>query len=151
MSPLNESLVAPEGEGAMRQAEPETPQRSFTERCRERRADPVLGALVDVAIAYRDNVGRKVAEAFLRETGVPETVALRVLNRSAQQRAMTPRRWTAQVFPGPMRGARAPEPGGTPGALQRGQNKANSRIAQVVDRPVAESWRQQVVDEPGST
>lgn len=68
--------------------------RAFVERRPERRADPVLGALVDVAIAYRDNLGSRVAAAFLSETGVPEAVARRVLERSARQRTTQPRRWT---------------------------------------------------------
>jgi hypothetical protein len=59
---------------------------------RERRADPVLGALVDVAIAYRDNLGMTVAAAFLRETRVPDAVAQRVLDRTAHQRTPVPRR-----------------------------------------------------------
>jgi hypothetical protein len=59
---------------------------------RERRADPVLGALVDVAIAYRDNLGMTVAAAFLRETRVPDAVAQRVLDRTAHQRTPAPRR-----------------------------------------------------------
>ena len=59
---------------------------------RERRTDPVLGALVDVAIAYRDNVGMTVAAAFLRETRVPDAVAQRVLDRTAHQRTTVPRR-----------------------------------------------------------
>ncbi|MFC5462309.1 hypothetical protein [Massilia niabensis] len=65
---------------------------AFRERQGDRRADPVLGALIDVAIAYRDNLGSRVAEAFLRETGVPEAVAQRVLDRSARQRTLVPRR-----------------------------------------------------------
>ena len=63
----------------------------------ERRADPVLGALVDVAIAYRDNLGMGVAAAFLRETRVPDTVAQRVLDRSAHQRTPVPRRRLARL------------------------------------------------------
>lgn len=65
---------------------------SFAGSSRERRADPVMGALVDVAIAYRDNLGMTVAAAFLRETRVPDAVAQRVLDRTAQQRATAPRR-----------------------------------------------------------
>jgi hypothetical protein len=61
-------------------------------RHEERRSDAVLGAIVDVAIAYRDNLGMRVAEAFLRETRVPDTVAQRVLNRTAHQRTSVPRR-----------------------------------------------------------
>ena len=59
---------------------------------RERRADPALGALIDVAIAYRDNLGMTVAAAFMRETRVPDAVAQRVLDRTAQQRTPSPRR-----------------------------------------------------------
>lgn len=62
------------------------------ERPGDRRADPVLGAIVDVAIAYRDNLGARVAEAFMRETGVPEAVARRVLDHCARQRTLVPRR-----------------------------------------------------------
>lgn len=58
----------------------------------DRRADPVLGAIVDVAIAYRDNLGARVAEAFMRETGVPEAVARRVLDHCARQRTLVPQR-----------------------------------------------------------
>ena len=63
----------------------------------ERRSDAVLGAIVDVAIAYRDNLGMRVAEAFLRETRVPDTVAQRVLNRTAHQRTSVPRRRVARI------------------------------------------------------
>lgn len=66
----------------------------FIERGQERRADPILSTLVDVAIAYRENVGARVAEAFLRETGVPDPLAQRVLDGSAKTRATTPRRWS---------------------------------------------------------
>lgn len=65
---------------------------SFAGSRRERRADPVLGALVDVAIAYRDNLGMRVAAAFMRETHVPDAVAQRVLDLSAHQRTPVPRR-----------------------------------------------------------
>lgn len=73
-------------------------EKAFIERRAERRTDPVLGALVDVAIAYRDNLGSRVAEAFLRETGVPEAVARRVLACAACQRSPAPRRWTPRVL-----------------------------------------------------
>jgi hypothetical protein len=63
----------------------------------ERRSDAVLGAVVDVAIAYRDNLGLRVAEAFMRETRVPDAVAQRVLNRTAHQRTSVPRRRLARV------------------------------------------------------
>ena len=65
---------------------------SFAGSRRERRADPILGALVDVAIAYRDNLGMGVATAFMRETRVPDAVAQRVLERTAHQRSPVPRR-----------------------------------------------------------
>ncbi|KQQ88934.1 hypothetical protein [Massilia sp. Leaf139] len=65
---------------------------SFAGGVRERRSDPVLGALVDVAIAYRDNLGVGVAAAFMRETRVPDAVAQRVLDRTAYQRTQVPRR-----------------------------------------------------------
>ncbi|MGX4641880.1 hypothetical protein [Massilia sp. SYSU DXS3249] len=77
----------------------------FVERGQDRRADPVLGALVDVAIAYRDNLGWRVAEAFLRETGVPETLAQRVFERTARQRSLVPRRWTPRAAVDPVLGA----------------------------------------------
>ena len=67
---------------------------TFVERRQERRADPILATLVDVAIAYRDNLGVRVAQAFLLETGVPGPLAQRVLDGSAKSRATTPRRWT---------------------------------------------------------
>lgn len=66
-------------------------------RQEERRSNAVLGAVVDVAIAYRDNLGPRVAEAFMRETRVPDAVAQRVLNRTAHQRASVPRRRLARV------------------------------------------------------
>jgi len=65
----------------------------FVERKQERRADPILATLVDVAIAYRENLGVRVAEAFLRETGVPGPLAQRVLDGSARTRSTMPRRW----------------------------------------------------------
>ena len=77
----------------------------FVERGQDRRADPVLGALIDVAIAYRDNLGWRVAEAFLRETGVPETLAQRVSDGTARQRSLVPRRWTARAATDPVLGA----------------------------------------------
>jgi hypothetical protein len=75
--------------------------KAFVERGQERRIDPVLGAVVDVAIAYLENLGCQVAEAFLRETGVPGAVARRVLDRSARQRTLVPRRWTTRAAPEP--------------------------------------------------
>jgi hypothetical protein len=66
-------------------------------RQEERRTDAVLGAVVDVAIAYRDNLGLRVAEAFMRETRVPDAVAQRVLNRTAHQRTSVPRRRLARI------------------------------------------------------
>jgi len=65
----------------------------IVERKQERRADPILATLVDVAIAYRENLGTRVAEAFLRETGVPGPLAQRVLDGSARTRSTMPRRW----------------------------------------------------------
>lgn len=82
-----------------RHAQGDKVEYAFIERRQERRSDPVLGALVDVAIAYRENLGGRVAEAFLRETGVPEAVALRVLERTARQRSTVPRRWTPRAVP----------------------------------------------------
>ncbi|MDB5746974.1 MAG: hypothetical protein JWP72_1822 [Massilia sp.] len=72
-------------------------ENAFVERRQDRRIDPVLGAVVDVAIAYRENLGYRVAEAFLGETGVPGPVARRVLARSARQRSLVPRRRTPRV------------------------------------------------------
>jgi len=72
---------------------------ALTERRGERRADPVLGALIDVAIAYRINLGAGVAAAFLRETGVSPALARRVLDGLATQRATTPRRRGAATLP----------------------------------------------------
>ena len=69
----------------------------FVQRRPERRADPILSTLVDVAIAYRENLGARVAEAFLRETGVPGPLAQRVLDGSAKTRTTTPRRWTPRA------------------------------------------------------
>ena len=66
----------------------------FVRRGQERRTDPILATLVDVAIAYRDNLGCRVAQAFLHETGVPEALAQRVLAGSARLRSTIPRRWT---------------------------------------------------------
>lgn len=62
------------------------------ERAPERRTDPILATLVDVAIAYRENLGDRVAQAFLHETGVPDVLARRVLAGSASVRAAVPRR-----------------------------------------------------------
>ena len=69
----------------------------FVKRRQERRTDPILATLVDVAIAYRDNLGCRVAQAFLQETGVPEALAKRVLDGTARMRATVPRRWTPQA------------------------------------------------------
>ena len=63
----------------------------------ERRSDAVLGAVVDVAIAYRDNLGLRVAEAFMRETRVPDAVVQRVLDRTAHQRTSVPRRRPVRI------------------------------------------------------
>ena len=95
----------PPGGAATPRLEETAVDKSFVERGRDRRTDPVLGALVDVAIAYRENLGWRVAEAFLRETGVPEAIARRVLERSAHQRATLPRRWTVRPAPDPAPGA----------------------------------------------
>ena len=51
----------------------------------------------DVAIAYRDNLGAHVAQAFMRETGVPEALAGRVLAGAATARATAPRRWSPRA------------------------------------------------------
>ena len=72
-------------------------ENALIERQGERRADPVLGALIDVAIAYRDNLGCRVAQAFLQETGVPDALALRVLAGAARTRATVPRRWAPRA------------------------------------------------------
>lgn len=69
------------------------------ERKQERRTDPILATLVDVAIAYRDNLGVRVAQAFLRETGVPAPLAQRVLDGTARPRSTMPRRWTPRSPP----------------------------------------------------
>ena len=95
---------APDGHATPR-LEETAAENVFVERGQDRRADPVLGALIDVAIAYRDNLGWQVAEAFLRETGVPETLAQRVFERSAVQRSLAPRRWTARATADPAPGA----------------------------------------------
>jgi hypothetical protein len=64
----------------------------FEEHAPERRTDPILSTLVDVAIAYRENLGDRVAQAFLHETGVPDALAKQVLDGSARVRATVPRR-----------------------------------------------------------
>ncbi len=64
----------------------------FVERRQERRVDPVLATLIDVAIAYRVNLGDRVAAAFMRETGVPSHLAQRVLDGLATMRMTAPRR-----------------------------------------------------------
>lgn len=74
-------------------------ENALTERRGDRRADPILATLVDVAIAYRDNLGCSVAQAFLRETGVPEALVQRVLDGSASTRATVPRRRAGQALP----------------------------------------------------
>ena len=71
------------------------------ERQMERRADPILATLVDVAIAYRENLGCRVAQAFLHETGVPPALAMRVLDGSASMRSTVPRRWTQRAVHDP--------------------------------------------------
>ena len=73
-------------------------ENALTERRGDRRADPILATLVDVAIAYRDNLGFTVAQAFLRETGVPEALAKRVLDGTASARATVPRRRAGQTL-----------------------------------------------------
>jgi hypothetical protein len=70
----------------------------FKERAPERRTDPILATLVDVAIAYRENLGARVAQAFLLETGVPDALAKRVLDGSASVRAAVPRRRTRRAL-----------------------------------------------------
>jgi hypothetical protein len=60
------------------------------ERAPERRTDPILATLVDVAIACRENLRDRVAQAFLHETGMPEALARRVLDGSALTRATLP-------------------------------------------------------------
>ena len=70
----------------------------FVERKQERRAEPILATLVDVAIAYRENLGCRVAAAFLHETGVPGPLAERVLDGSARMRATVPRRWAPRAL-----------------------------------------------------
>ena len=72
-------------------------EHSLSNRGRDRRGDPILATLVDVAIAYRDNLGTRVALAFMRETGVPEALAARVLDGTAAARATGPRRWTVRA------------------------------------------------------
>lgn len=71
----------------------------FVERRQERRVDPVLATLVDVAIAYRLNLGDRVAAAFMRETGVPSHLAQRVLEGSATMRTTSPRRCVPYMLP----------------------------------------------------
>ena len=70
---------------------------ALRERQMERRADPILATLIDVAIAYRENLGCRVAQAFLHETGVPAALAMRVLDGSASMRSTVPRRWTPRA------------------------------------------------------
>jgi hypothetical protein len=70
----------------------------FRERAPERRTDPILATLVDVAIAYRENLGDRVAHAFLHETGVPDALAKRVLDGSASVRATVARRRTRHTL-----------------------------------------------------
>ena len=69
----------------------------MTGRHMDRRADPILATLIDVAIAYRENLGFRVAQAFLLEAGVPPALAMRVLDSSASMRATTPRRARPRV------------------------------------------------------
>lgn len=68
-------------------------EKLLKERRQERRVDPMLATLVDVALAYRENLGSAVAQAFMRETGVPAALVQRVLAGSARQRSGVPRRW----------------------------------------------------------
>lgn len=77
------------------------------ERRHERRIDPMLATLVDVALAYRENLGREVAQAFMRETGVPAALVQRVLAGAARQRSGLPRRWPLRSLadPRPQEGA----------------------------------------------
>ncbi|MGJ9420592.1 hypothetical protein ACHAC9_22985 [Massilia sp. CMS3.1] len=70
---------------------------ALKDRQMDRRADPILATLIDVAIAYRENLGCRVAQAFLHETGVPPALAMRVLAGSARMRATVPRRWSARA------------------------------------------------------
>lgn len=69
------------------------------ERRQERRIDPMLATLVDVALAYRENLGSEVAQAFMRETGMPAALVQRVLAGAARQRSGVPRRWTLRGVP----------------------------------------------------
>jgi hypothetical protein len=71
------------------------------ERRQERRIDPMLATLVDVALAYRENLGSEVAQAFMRETGVPAPLVQRVLAGSARQRSGVPRRWAIRGVASP--------------------------------------------------
>ena len=73
-------------------------RQGFVERKRERRMDPIQATLIDVAIAYRENLGCRVAESFLRETGVPDVLTQRVLDGSATRRATAPRRCALHAF-----------------------------------------------------
>lgn len=68
------------------------------ERQMERRVDPILATLIDVAIAYRENLGCRVAQAFLHETCVPPALAMHVLDGSASMRSTVPRRWTQRAL-----------------------------------------------------
>ena len=67
-------------------------ENALVERGGERRADPVLATMIDVAIAYRVNLGWRVAQAFMREMGVPAALATQVLCGSARLRSTVPRR-----------------------------------------------------------
>ena len=87
-------------------------ENALTERRGERRADPVLATMIDVAIAYRVNLGWRVAQAFMHETGVPAALAMQVLCGTACLRSTVPRRRT----PGTVQ---APAPDAADQALRR--------------------------------
>ena len=72
-------------------------ENAFRERQGERRADAILATLVDVAISYRDNLSSHVAQAFMRETRIPDALVKRVLDGSARMRATVPRRWAPRA------------------------------------------------------
>jgi len=61
----------------------------------------MLATLVDVALSYRENLGDRVAAAFMRETGVPASLMQRVLGGGARQRAALPRRWAPRALQEP--------------------------------------------------
>lgn len=76
-------------------------EKPFKERRQERRIDPMLATLVDVAIAYHENLGWQVAQAFMRETGVPAALVQNVLTGAARQRSCVLRRWTPRAVAEP--------------------------------------------------